>query len=528
MITEELKDIPLDQIFPSPTNPRKTFDAPKLQELADSISSKGLVQPIVVRPRVDPNPNTRALNGSRYEIVAGERRYRAHQLAGLHTIRSIVRDLDDVAVLELQIIENNQRDDVHPLEEAEGYVALMKAARYDAEQIAAKVGRSPKYVYDRIKLLQLIPELKKAFVEGEITAGHAILLARLAPEGQRQVLGVDGGEEEGYEDGWHRGGLFKSDYGSPDPVLNLDDDEELEDARKAVSVRELDTYIREHVRLRPEAIDLPNLFPETAAAIEEAEAQDVKVVHITYEYRVTDSARDEAIRTYGEQSWKRADGEHEVKPYGGKGKKSKTCDHSVLGLVVAGPGQGQAFRVCIAKKKCTVHWADEMKAAEKRKATTSNGSTPKDDYAEQRRKQDEQWKREEQERARWKKAAPALLKALAEKLGEMPALDLIEGVINACKGHYPPHKQLSRGTTLEDGVRFAAFQWIARDVVSGWNMAQSAPKALRPLGIDAKKIVDEVAPKPKPEKKTPEASAAAKPKKKGARARRRETKAGAK
>jgi len=491
--------IPLEQLFPSPTNPRKTFDQLKLKELADSILKVGILEPLIVRPHQNGD-------GTKYEIVAGERRFRAARLADAFSVPCIVRDLTDVEVLEVQVIENNQRDDVHPLEEAEGYAALMKSAGYDVDDIAQRIGRSTKYVYDRIKLLQLIPEIRKVFLEGEIQAGHAILLARLSKENQERALDWD--------DRYGKiGGLFTTDMGVDDPGFELDDPRD----RKVVSVRELQRWIEETCRFRPEEVDLPNLFPETAAAIDAAAAEKVKLVWITRHYRVPDEARDEKERTYGSEAWKRADGQPE-EDWGGKKKISKTCDHSVMGVVVAGEGYGTAFRVCVAKKKCTVHWAAEQKAANERGAPNGAGTKKgKADWQEEERKRQERYEAENAERERWKKAAPKLLEALAAKIAEAPADDLIERVIKTCKGDGPAFKQFARGTSLEDGVRFAAFLAIADDAVGSWDIKNDATKELKPFGINAKKIVDEASPRTKPEKK-PKAKAAAKKPKKKARA----------
>lgn len=161
----------------SKTNPRKHFDAAALSELAASIKQKGLLQPLLVRK-----------NGKGYEVVAGARRYRAAKLAGLADIPCVVRELTDTEALEIQVIENLQREDIHPLEEAQGYQALMKTKGYDVDVIAEKVGKSISYIYARQKLLSLSPEAQKEFLSGEISAGHAILLARLQDHYQTKAL----------------------------------------------------------------------------------------------------------------------------------------------------------------------------------------------------------------------------------------------------------------------------------------------------------------------------------------------------
>lgn len=186
--------LPLAHITPSPMNPRKRFDEKALKELAESIKAHGVQQPIVVRP--DGNKR------DRYEIVVGERRFKASKLAGKTEIPALINSLSNSAALEIMVIENLQREDVHPFDEALGYEALMKkAADVDPElgelpgspkhtviSIAAKVGKSVEYVYARLKLLALIPAGREAFEQDRITAGHAVLIARLQPADQVRSL----------------------------------------------------------------------------------------------------------------------------------------------------------------------------------------------------------------------------------------------------------------------------------------------------------------------------------------------------
>jgi ParB/RepB/Spo0J family partition protein len=179
--------IPLAAIDPSPTNPRKHFDKQKLDELAESIVRLGVLQPIVVRPRP----------GDRYEIVAGERRYRAARQVAFEQIPCTVRDLDDKATLEVQVVENLQRDDLHPLEEAEGYAALLRDHGYDADTLAQKIGKSRSYVYARLKLMELCPAAKKALLDGVISHSVGLLIARI-PDAKLQAEATEviaGGHE---------------------------------------------------------------------------------------------------------------------------------------------------------------------------------------------------------------------------------------------------------------------------------------------------------------------------------------------
>jgi ParB family transcriptional regulator, chromosome partitioning protein len=175
-----MKDIPLLQIHESKTNPRRQFDESKLAELADNIRQHGVLQPVLVRPLPEGRTGF-------YELVAGARRYRASKLAGQETIPATVRELTDTQCLELQLIENLQRADVHELDEARGYAALIQLQpdAYTVETLAEKIGRSEKYVYARLRLMHLVDEVQQAFYTGKLTVAHAFEIARLTPNDQR-------------------------------------------------------------------------------------------------------------------------------------------------------------------------------------------------------------------------------------------------------------------------------------------------------------------------------------------------------
>lgn len=158
----EQRMVPISEVRPSKLNPRKDFRDEELAELAESIRSKGLVQPIIVRP---------AEGG--YEIVAGERRWRASQKAGLHTVPVIARDLDDKEVLEIAIIENVQRADLNAIEEAAGYRELIERFDYSQEQLSEIIGKSRSHVANTLRLLKLPNGVQTMVQDGRITAGHA-------------------------------------------------------------------------------------------------------------------------------------------------------------------------------------------------------------------------------------------------------------------------------------------------------------------------------------------------------------------
>jgi len=159
----EQRMVPIADVKPSRLNPRKDFREDELAELADSIRTKGLVQPIIVRP----------VAGGGYEIVAGERRWRAAQKAGLHMVPVIARDLSDKEVLELAIIENVQRADLNAIEEATGYRELIERFGYSQEQLSEIIGKSRSHVANTLRLLKLPDGVRVMVQEGQLTAGHA-------------------------------------------------------------------------------------------------------------------------------------------------------------------------------------------------------------------------------------------------------------------------------------------------------------------------------------------------------------------
>jgi ParB family chromosome partitioning protein len=157
------------EIVPGPIQPRHGFDAERLAELAESIRQHGVVQPLLVRPR-----------GDRFELVAGERRWRAAQLAGLTEVPAMVRELADADALKVALVENLQREDLNPLEEAEAYSRLMQEFRLTQEEIAAAVGKSRPAVANTLRLLQLAPPIQQAIARGECSAGHGRALLGVA------------------------------------------------------------------------------------------------------------------------------------------------------------------------------------------------------------------------------------------------------------------------------------------------------------------------------------------------------------
>jgi ParB family chromosome partitioning protein len=167
--------MPIEFIVRNPRNPRRSFTESDLADLTSSVRAKGLLQPIVVRP----------LSGetNRYEIVAGERRWRASQQAGLHDVPVIIREFSDGEALEIALIENIQRADLNPIEEAEGYQQLISHFDYTQQQLADSIGKSRSHIANTLRLLNLPQRIRDYLTDGSLTAGHArALVATQAPE----------------------------------------------------------------------------------------------------------------------------------------------------------------------------------------------------------------------------------------------------------------------------------------------------------------------------------------------------------
>ena len=170
-------ELSINDLEPNRTQPRQSFDDGAMTELADSIAQHGVLQPILVRP---------LLSGG-YQIVAGERRWRASRMAGLTTVPAVIRDLTDSEVMQLALIENLQREDLKPLEEANGYKMLMDNFEFTQEEIAKTVGKSRPAITNALRLLNLPEDMQNMLERGEMTAGHARTLLSFKNEDQMKA-----------------------------------------------------------------------------------------------------------------------------------------------------------------------------------------------------------------------------------------------------------------------------------------------------------------------------------------------------
>jgi len=175
--SDEQYEVEVDLIDASPLQPRTHFDQTSLEQLAQSIETHGVVQPVVLRRKND-----------RYELVAGERRWRAAKMAGLNRIPAVVREIDDKDLLELALIENIQREDLNPIEEAQAYKNLIEAVGLTQESLAVRVGRDRSYITNYLRLLRLPDDIQHLVAEGKLSTGHARTLLGLEQVDEQRRL----------------------------------------------------------------------------------------------------------------------------------------------------------------------------------------------------------------------------------------------------------------------------------------------------------------------------------------------------
>jgi len=163
--------LPISDLKPNKYQPRKNFDEINLEDLTNSIKERGIIQPIIVRKSNNEN--------SKFEIIAGERRWLAAQRAGIHTVPVVITDVDDLKSLEFAIVENVQRHDLNPLEEAQGYKRLIDEFSYDQEKVSKFIGKSRSYITNSLRILTLPDEVIKLIESNKLSTGHAKILVGL-------------------------------------------------------------------------------------------------------------------------------------------------------------------------------------------------------------------------------------------------------------------------------------------------------------------------------------------------------------
>ncbi len=355
VINNGYRDLPLAQLQECPLNPRRIVDEAALNELADSIRTHGLLLPVLARP-VAPD---------RFEVVAGKRRYRAAQRAGIETVRTEVRELTDAQCIEIGIVENLQRRDVHPLEEAESFHALLhtEGLNYTIETAAAKVGKHPSFVAQRLKLVDLAPSIAEAFLADQIGVGHALEIAKLPQEQQQKAF------DAAFRTVWNGG----------------------EDTRLLLPLRDFAAWIEQNILLSLDKVPFDKsdatLVPEAGSCAECPKRTGFNT--LLFGESVHDACSD--VGCYQNKLGKFVERQMAEKPRlvqistnhvsrsdgpvlsrgryvalhlakNGKSKQplspyQKPCKHMAEAIVVDGAERGHTVKVC-AEPSCGVHFAD--------------------------------------------------------------------------------------------------------------------------------------------------------------------------
>jgi ParB/RepB/Spo0J family partition protein len=357
----EFRQLPIDSIHPSPTNPRGHIPDESLAELADSIRERGVLQPILVRA-----------NGEGYRLIAGERRWRASRLAGCTTIPGRVLDLDDAAADEVSIIENLHREEIPPLDEAEAYQRLLSAGR-TIDELTARLGKSKAYIHQRVSLTRLTTNVRELVAHNELPLHYALKLAQVPAD--RQQLALAQCFQPLFSDAGYKR-------------------EHLEPFAK------LTGWIERNVRLDPRGEDtrvlLPTLAEQVAAVDEKERATLLALSTLTYH---TDRSDPTPILA---NSWKRAEDE-------------ERCRYARPAVIEVGEGRGTFLHVCIEKTACRKHWPRPSDARQT-SGTAEAGEVSADAQAERaRHEQAEAYREEAARQVRWRDVErPRALQLVAE------------------------------------------------------------------------------------------------------------------
>ncbi len=325
----------------SANNPRQHFDGQALRDLADSMKDKGILSPLLVRPIEDT-----------FEILDGARRYRAAKLAEITELPVIIRTLNDQQALEITVISNIQREDLHPIEEATGYKTLIDHLKFDPATIAERIGKSVVYVYQRLQLLKLIPAARKSFLEGEIQLAHAQLIMRLQAPDQAKALDSLYDKEYGSRTKHIQPASKLHEWIKKNCFLDLNAAPWKKDVPLAGAVP-CNTCIRR-------SGCSPSLFPDLTnkdictdpACFAEKMKESIK----TKEKEIADAGQ-KAVRISTE--WHSDDVLRKLRAIGSNSysivpKNKKKCPTTVRGIVVDGKGVGQVHDIC-TNVQCKVH-----------------------------------------------------------------------------------------------------------------------------------------------------------------------------
>lgn len=471
---QRLESVPVAQLKEHPKNPRKVFAQADLDGLAASMIANGVLVPLRVRPIAGKDG---AFSG-KYEIGAGHRRYRAAKLARLASVPCIIEDMDDDTMASLLYVENLQRADVHPLDEAKGYSDWMKVKKLTIYEMARIAGKPERYIYDTLRLLKLNENAQELYKAGKIERAHAVILARLSATDQQTAIDDVGRNGKG-------GGLFEIEIEVYEDMFT----EGEKSPMKTRSARELQSWIDKHIRFNATADVVPELFPEAHKLVTESVGEKKKILSVTELYYTPPSARDAEERTYGSMSWRDA--------------STKPCKYARAALVVVGPHRGDARTVCINRKECKVHWSQEVKLAEAKARSKEQG----EDNVPTLHNADDEWKvrrawnetlcnRAELSQDAIQARVVESLKSMAFDFSDDATAPLLQLIVDSLDDKA---MELMGGSVnnADDMLRVIILDRLLSDEISDHSIATEPEELSTLLGFDVEQLVEEVAgPKP--------------------------------
>lgn len=474
-----LRAIALELIVPSQDNPRKAFPEHELHELGDSMVAIGQMTPALVRPHPKQH--------GKYELAAGESRWRAAKLKQRATLECHVREMTDPQFYTVLAWENLKRRNLKPLDEARAYELLLKKSegwagdRWTVERIAKDGGVSIDYVRDRVRLLRLTDPAKALLEAEEIDLGHAIELAKLNSKHQAATI---------------KEGLFV-------PLARQQHSELMKLAappkRKTVTVVELKAWIDRNLLADPTHPDLPELYPETAQLLERGKAEKLPTVFIATGYVLPHVKKGVEVLTPA--NWRRADGQ----------RGSKTCERpKKIGIVAASDAaRTQAFVICTSKV-CPVHFPEHVRRAQQRakaavKSVAKGKPAPSAADAEKRRR-DAAAKEEAARKAKaavMAKARPLIADAVVAAIQQVTPLVLLAYLVKDAEHQvWRGDKEMQRllaqvpGEDLAGKVRRLFLLHVGQDMnaFEQYGIERELPDLCKQVGIDLQAILARILP----------------------------------
>lgn len=362
----EIQQLPLAKLHLSTTNPRRTFDKEADAELTESIRIRGVLNPILVRPHPEKK--------GEFEVIAGARRRRCAEDAGKEKIPCIVRtDLSEEEIREVQIVENLQRLDVHPLQEAEGFADYIKFTKRDVATLAARIGKDAAYITKRMKLADLIAPFKKRYLSKKMGLSHALILCRLTSDQQKTV-------EDWFVNTWDgcpsaselqnivTKNFFLKILGAP---WKLDDGELVKKAGPCSACPKLSS-------------NSPALFDDVGKDTVCTDAKCYESKFLAFIAKAEKELGHALLRLSAQEYWPRD--EKIVSKDKWEKTTPKDCEHGRDGIIVHGDGLGKIVSACLESTGCKTHWS---KAATSRRESTETAAQKEKRLAEERDRKQE-------------------------------------------------------------------------------------------------------------------------------------------